>query len=318
MEQCIRSLAGLDYPRDRFEVLFADGRSTDRTRELAKAGGHTVVDNPGLKISSGRDVGFAAATGDIIAFTDADCLFPANWVRNAVEHFRRHPEVGGLGGPTPVPPNQESFGRAVGMVFDLAGMGGGTVHVSAHAEPRLVSDLPGCNCFYRREALARVMPMNSVLFSNEDVEMNAALHRRGVTLLMTPDVSVQHYKRSSRRKFWKQMVVFAIGRLQLGKRDLRFLRPAHWLMGVGFPLVLLILPVFLLMDPWLGVSLLGAGLAAAAVILARVAIATSFRTGLDVITALMIFLLAWPLGFLRELFFPMKIPVAVGKPTSRD
>src|SRR5262249_61803085 len=34
IEVCLRSVLGQDYPADRLEVLVADGRSTDRTREI--------------------------------------------------------------------------------------------------------------------------------------------------------------------------------------------------------------------------------------------------------------------------------------------
>ena len=302
MEQCIRGLKGLDYPPDRFEVIFADGRSTDRTAEIARLHGYRVVDNPGLKISAGRNEGFAASKGEIVVFTDADCIFDPQWLRKAVGYFRSRPDVGGLSGPTPVPDDQNAFGKAVGIVFDLAGMAGGTVHRSSHDEAGIVDDLPGCNCFYRREALLTVMPTNTSLFSNEDVEMNAALRRNGVKLLMTPDVSVCHYKRSSPKRFWKQMHTFAIGRLQLGRREPSFLKPSHWFIGAALPVCFLAFVAAGFFVPAVWAAGLFALAAVAALIFLYYGFKFSFKISANLLLALALFLTAWPLGFLRELF----------------
>ena len=80
---CLKSLEELDYPKDRFEVLVVDGLSTDRTREIAKNHGATVVENPGLRVVSARNTGFEAAQGELIAFSDADCVMDRNWLKNS-------------------------------------------------------------------------------------------------------------------------------------------------------------------------------------------------------------------------------------------
>lgn len=305
MSQCVSSLKALDYPADRFEVIFADGRSTDRTADIARSHGFSVVDNPGLKISAGRNAGFAASRGEIVAFTDADCVFDPQWLRKAVQHFRTRPDVGGLSGPTPAPPDQNAFGKGVEVVFELAGIAGGTVHFSSCAASALVDDLPGCNCFYRREALQTVMPTNTSLYAGEDVEMNAALRRNGIALLMTADVIAYHYKRLTPRRFWRQMHVFAIGRLQLGKRDPAFLRPSHLLVGLGIPLFALAVLVGGFFSPLVWLLALVLAFLSSLVVFAHYATKACPEIAVSVLKALVVFVMAWPLGFLRELFFPV-------------
>jgi glycosyltransferase involved in cell wall biosynthesis len=305
MEACIASLRGLDYPADRLEIVFADGRSTDRTAELARRHGLRVVDNPGLKISAGRNAGFAASRGQVVAFSDADCTFDPAWVRAAVARLASG-EYGGVSGPTRVPPGQDAFGQAVGIVFGWAGMAGGTVHFDRLAAAREADDLPGCNAFYRREALELVMPTNTNLFSNEDVEMNAELRARGVRLLLAPDVSVLHWKRSDPRRFWKQMFVFAIGRLQLGKRHPRFLRPCHWAIGLGFPAAALGFLALAVLRPAWAAGLAAAAVAAACALWAVWAVRRGPSVAGNLLLAVAIFAAAWPLGFLRELLFPLR------------
>jgi glycosyltransferase involved in cell wall biosynthesis len=54
------------------EIIVCDNNSTDRTAELAKANGATVVFEPVNQIGRARNAGAAAATGDWLVFVDAD------------------------------------------------------------------------------------------------------------------------------------------------------------------------------------------------------------------------------------------------------
>ena len=303
MPSCLEQLKGVDYPEECLEVIFADGKSTDRTVVLAREAGHTVVDNPGLKISAGRNAGFDSSNGAVVAFTDADCLFEPGWVRKAVAHLRDG-SVAGVGGPTRVPADQNAFGMAVGAVFGLAGGLGTTVHHDSLAAPRDVDDLPGCNCFYRREALAAVMPTNSALYSNEDVEMNANIVREGYRLVMAPDVVVEHYKRPSVRGFWKQMHTFAIGRAQLGKRDRTFLKPGHLLVGFGVPLAAVTWVLWSAINAFVLCLGLGVLLAWGVGVFFLGCARGSVVVGLHAVGACALGLTAWVSGFLREMLFP--------------
>lgn len=58
------------------EVIVCDNNSTDRTADLARAGGATVVFEPVNQISRARNTGAGAATGDWLIFVDADS-FPS-------------------------------------------------------------------------------------------------------------------------------------------------------------------------------------------------------------------------------------------------
>lgn len=81
-----------------YEILVADGRSTDRTVEIAKSfPGVTVIDNPDRNAAGGRNQGIAHATGDIIAFTDGDCIVDEHWVEAIQNAFETY-DVDGIGG----------------------------------------------------------------------------------------------------------------------------------------------------------------------------------------------------------------------------
>jgi glycosyltransferase involved in cell wall biosynthesis len=68
----LRSIAALDTSVD-FEVLVVDGGSSDGTRAVARSHDVTLVEQPGSGgIGAGRDLGARRASGDWLAFVDAD------------------------------------------------------------------------------------------------------------------------------------------------------------------------------------------------------------------------------------------------------
>jgi GT2 family glycosyltransferase len=85
---CLRSLAALDYPD--YEVIVVDNRPPGSPPvELA---GALVVREPRPGISAARNLGLAAATGEIVAFTDDDVEVDAVWLLAIALRLRAHPE----------------------------------------------------------------------------------------------------------------------------------------------------------------------------------------------------------------------------------
>jgi glycosyltransferase involved in cell wall biosynthesis len=94
---CVASLVNLDYPADRREILVVDNGSTDRTAQIVK--GHSVryLREEQRGASRARNRGIAESRGDIIAFTDADCVVTRGWLAELVSAFEDS-DVGGVAG----------------------------------------------------------------------------------------------------------------------------------------------------------------------------------------------------------------------------
>ena len=94
LPECLGALAkGREKP---YEVIVADGGSTDRTRKIAKRFGAKVLHNPKGHAAGGRNVGILAAKGDIIAFLDADCIPDTGWLAQ-IKYAFEHEDIDGLG-----------------------------------------------------------------------------------------------------------------------------------------------------------------------------------------------------------------------------
>lgn len=304
LARCLDSIRDLDYPKDRFEVIVADSMTTDASRHIAETYGARVVPNRKGTVVAGRNRGFEAARGEFIAFTDADCVVSRDWLAAAVRAFDAD-DIAGAGGVTIFPDDATEFQKAVNVLFAMAGLARSTSHLENGPVRHAVDDIPGCNAFYRRSALEKVMPVDENLLTAEDVWMNRLLRRRGQRLMFSSEVRLWHHRRSRPAPFLRQMYRFAIGRLQAGKRDSSLLKPAHLLAGLGLPL---------LAAAALAAHLckLDAAVAAVLVILCAASAmygiyrTRSVRAGLYVPAVLGMFLAAWSSGFLRELFFPLR------------
>ena len=96
----IDSLTKLDRKPD--EIVIVDGGSTDKTAQVAKAHGARVVTVAHRGIGFARQKGLEAATGDIVAYTDADTVVPVDWL-SKIEKVLNQPGVVGVFGSFRVP-----------------------------------------------------------------------------------------------------------------------------------------------------------------------------------------------------------------------
>ncbi|MEK6902858.1 MAG: glycosyltransferase, partial [archaeon] len=84
IEACIAALRNQDF-NGTYEIIVADGPSTDRTRMLAKKLADKVATETRTGIARERQAGAKIASGKIIAFTDCDSATPNEWVRRIHE-----------------------------------------------------------------------------------------------------------------------------------------------------------------------------------------------------------------------------------------
>jgi cellulose synthase/poly-beta-1,6-N-acetylglucosamine synthase-like glycosyltransferase len=101
IDACVRSMVGCDYPD--VQVIVVDDASTDgtvdRLRELATELDFTLLPlerNAGKKNALVR--GAELATGEVIAFTDSDCVLAPNALRRCVAALVAHPSLGAVSG----------------------------------------------------------------------------------------------------------------------------------------------------------------------------------------------------------------------------
>jgi glycosyltransferase involved in cell wall biosynthesis len=97
LRACLVSLLATDYPPERREVIAVDNGSTDGTAAIIQSLPVRYAHEGQTGASRARNRGIAESTGEILAFTDADCVASVGWLRELVAGFRA-PGAGGVAG----------------------------------------------------------------------------------------------------------------------------------------------------------------------------------------------------------------------------
>jgi succinoglycan biosynthesis protein ExoA len=198
---CLNSVFASDYPRDRMEVIAADGLSTDGSRELLSAYARTyalrVVDNPAGITPAALNRAIEAARGTVIVRVDAHAAIAPDYISRAVEHLERS-NADNVGGPMrTVARDRGPFARAIGIVLAHP-FGVGNSHfrtANDDGEARWVDTVFG-GC-WRREVFDRVGMFNERLARGQDMEFNLRLRRAGGRILLAPDVRSTYFARAT-------------------------------------------------------------------------------------------------------------------------
>ncbi|HEX6899182.1 MAG TPA: glycosyltransferase [Thermoanaerobaculia bacterium] len=191
---CCEALARLDYPD--YEVIVVDDGSTDRTAEIARGFGFRLISTENRGLSSARNMGMLASTGEIIAYTDDDATPDPHWLTYLAWSFLTTDHAA-VGGPNVPPPGS-------GLVADcVAHAPGGPVHVLL--SDTVAEHVPGCNLAVRRRCLEEIGGFDPrYRAAGDDVDVCWRLQERGWTIGFNPAAMVWHHRRDSLRAYWKQ------------------------------------------------------------------------------------------------------------------
>jgi O-antigen biosynthesis protein len=195
MDRCLASLETLNYPN--YEVVVVNDGSTDRTREIAERYAYIrLINQENQGLSAARNVGLRAATGDIIAYTDCDCMADPDWLTHLVARFLSS-DFGAVGGPNLPPPDSSLVANCVAV------SPGGPTHVLLDDE--VAEHIPGCNMAFRREALEAINGFDPVFrAAGDDVDLCWRLQNKGYKIGFSAAAVVWHFRRNTVRDYIKQ------------------------------------------------------------------------------------------------------------------
>ncbi len=196
IRDCFEGLARLEYPD--FEVIVVNDGSTDATAAIAEEYGFRLISTKNEGLSSARNVGLEAATGEIVAYVDDDAYPDPHWLTYLASSFKKSAHAG-IGGPNIAPPGD-------GPIADcVANVPGGPVHVLLSDEE--AEHIPGCNMAFRKAALQAIGGFDPQFrVAGDDVDVCWRLQQQTWTLGFSPAAVVWHHRRSSVRAFMGQQL----------------------------------------------------------------------------------------------------------------
>jgi glycosyltransferase involved in cell wall biosynthesis len=195
LRESLDSVTRLNYPD--YEVILVDDGSCDDTPRIAAdfPAVRTIrQENRGLGVA--RNVGARAATGEVIAYTDSDCIADPDWLYYLTDAMWRQ-GVEAIGGPNLVPPADGWTAQCV------AASPGGPSHVML--DDRIAEHIPGCNMAFRRDLLLALNGFDPQFRqAGDDVDFCWRWMDAGHRIGYAPAAVVWHHRRATIRAFLRQ------------------------------------------------------------------------------------------------------------------
>ena len=200
---CVDSIFSQDYPAEKMEVIFVDGRSEDRTVEMLHAmqKNHpqiVVLDNPNRTVPYAMNIGIAHSSAPVIVRLDAHAEYPADYIRLSVETLLTQ-DCDNAGGVFETH-GRGFMGEAIAeMLKTPLGVGNATYRLTT--EDGYVDTVPfGC---FKRELFERIGGFDERMTRNQDNELNFRIRKNGGKIYLNHNIRVQYYCRDTMRGIMK-------------------------------------------------------------------------------------------------------------------
>ena len=221
IEECIMSIIEQDYPQDMMEVLFVDGRSTDKTREIIERYMRQypfikLLDNPERIVPYALNRGLEAAKGEVIMRLDGHCTYPTNYISELVRYLYQlnADNVGGVWNTQPAKdtPICQAIAQASSHPFGV----GGSMHKIGASKIIETDTVPfGC---YKREMFEKTGLFDIDLVRNQDDEFNGRLHNLGGKIYLIPQVIINYTARDTLCKMRKMYYQYGLYKPLVNKK----------------------------------------------------------------------------------------------------
>lgn len=240
LAECLGSIARLDYPRDRFEVLVVDdGGPALLDQVVAPFRSQvrlTLIRQVNAGPSAARNAGVGHATGGYLAFTDDDCRLDPGWLRALARVWAESPDcmVGGL-----------TSNGAAGVYSATSQLITDVVYRHYNADPAHARFVASNNMALPARTFREIGGFDPSFRAAEDRDLCDRWLHRGHRIVYTPGARVVHVKPMNAAAFCRQHFQYGRGAELFSRRRAergsgRFLVETRFHLDVGnwlwFPL----------------------------------------------------------------------------------
>jgi len=204
--RCLDSIISNDYPKDRMEIIIADGMSEDGTRDIVieyieRFPYIRLIDNLKKNTSSAFNMGIEAAKGEIVMIMGAHSIYEEDYISQCVSHLLKG-DADNVGGICKIrPQNNSLIAKSIAYAMSSTFGAGNAYYRTGTDEARYVDTVFG-GC-YKKKIFDYIGNFDEELFRTQDSELNARLIKSGRKILLVPTIVSYYYARKSLKELCK-------------------------------------------------------------------------------------------------------------------
>lgn len=212
IQKCLDSLMNQDYTGD-YEVIVVDDGSTDSTSSiLSRYATVRLIKQKNAGPADARNRGAAKAKGDIILFTDADCIPEYNWITEMVKPFKSNPDIVGVRGKYRTE-QKEIVAKFVQIEYEDK--------YSYIQKDKYVDFIDTYSAGFKKDVFINMKGYDTEfpVACAEDIELSYRLSNKGYKMVFNPDAIVCHTHPDKLSDYLKKKYKFAYWRVVALKKN---------------------------------------------------------------------------------------------------
>jgi cellulose synthase/poly-beta-1,6-N-acetylglucosamine synthase-like glycosyltransferase len=202
IDECLKAIFELEYPKDSLEIIVIDGCSKDATLKIANKYPAKVLSAP-LNAPAAYNYTLKIVSNEVLAFIDADAKVEKNWLKKLVPYLA-DPQVAGISGGIETWNKENVWARSIG--YDLKNR-----YSRLKKSTRRIATM---NLLLKKSIIEEVGGFDENLPSQYDTDLGFRITSGGHELAFEPNATCYHFNRPTINGYFRQQ-------LQYGKNTLK-------------------------------------------------------------------------------------------------
>jgi cellulose synthase/poly-beta-1,6-N-acetylglucosamine synthase-like glycosyltransferase len=202
INECLKAIFELNYPKDFLEVVVIDGCSKDTTVKIAEKYPVKVISTP-LNAPAAYNYAIKIANNDVLGFIDADAKVEKEWLNKLIMYLD-DPQVAGVSGGIETWNTENAWARSIG--YDIK---------NRYARlKKYATRIATMNLLLKKSVIEESGGFDECLPTQYDTDLGFRITSRGYKIVFDPSVKCYHFNRSTVRAYFRQQ-------LQYGKNTIK-------------------------------------------------------------------------------------------------
>jgi cellulose synthase/poly-beta-1,6-N-acetylglucosamine synthase-like glycosyltransferase len=203
IDECLKAIFELDYPKDLLEVFVVDGCSKDATVEIAKKYPVKVISVP-LNAPAAYNYAMKIVSNEILGFIDADAKVEKEWLNKLVTYLVDS-DVAGVSGSIETWNTDNLWARSIG--YDIENR--------YRRLKTYVNRIATMNLLLKKSLIEEVGGFDETLPTQYDTDLGVRITSKGYKIAFNPSAKCAHFNRSTVSSYFKQQLHYGKNTLKL-------------------------------------------------------------------------------------------------------